>query len=156
MTPRVALVLALALLSITAQAGSWETSGDFRPRGSLMIQVSGQIHSILVINRHGRAVPVPVPPGTRLGDTLALPPGDWAEITLILDGPLTVTVDGAAPVSLDLETVTVPLEDPEADSVVLDWSLPDALLARLHAGAPDPAVRAALTAAIRDGVIARP
>lgn len=158
MAPRITLVLVLALLPAAGQAGSISTGSklQFRIAQNLQnVQATGHIRGLSVTNRHGRSMPVAVPPSAKLGDTLVLPPGDWAEITLTLDGPVVVSVEGAAPISVDLGTLTVPLEDPEAGIVVLDWALPDAVVARLRAGAPDQAVREALIAAIRDGVIAR-
>lgn len=156
MAPRLSLALLLALIPATGQASWWEIEGRLHPQALSQVRISGRVRGLVATNRHGRSVPVALPAGAKLGDALVLPPGDWAELTLTLDGPLRVAVHGAAPVSLYLGALTVPLEDPEARVVVLDWSLADELVARLRAGAPETGLRAALGAAIRDGAIARP
>lgn len=85
---------------------------------------------------------------TPLDAPLALPPGDWTDLELGFDAPVQVTLGDDAPALVALPTLLVPLEDPEARVVTLDWSLPEGAAQALQAGV----VPNALAQALDDGV----
>lgn len=153
MPPR--LLLLFVLLSGAAHAG-WIGLGDpdtLRPtRQSQSFQLSGAIRGFKLTDRHGREVHVPLPRPLPLDAPLSLPAGDWADITLTLDGPVTLRGSGGAEAQLPLESLTASLEDPDARLIRLEWTLPEALLDQLRDGrAPE----AALTVALQDGALGR-
>lgn len=112
--------------------------------------LQGHIRSLVWTDRTGRTQRERAPAGLNLNDNASfLPPaGEWVELTLVLDGPVTLTgtTPAGAPLRLSAElgTWTVPLESPEDRSLVLDLELP-ALLAS----------PAELARALRDGALAR-
>ena len=125
---RILTLLFVAGLPWSASAGIWEggnpEGGDIRGAlKDLRVKMSGKINGFKLTGRHGRTVEVRLPRPQALDAPLVLPPGDWAEITLILEGPVTVR-SALSVVQLDLESLTVALEDPEARVVQLDWTLP--------------------------------
>ena len=145
----------LSLLLLSAWSGSasadwWETDNPPDVRGGYKLQdlrLQGKISGFKVKSTHGRTVTVTLPRSGGLDQPIALPKGEWAEITLILDGPLTLSAGGVTQ-TLQVHTLTVPLEDPEATQVHLDWTLPEGL------GLDGDA--AALISALEDGALARP
>ena len=148
MTLRLPLLFALGALAGAANAGIVTNGNPESLRGQHIqsVRLSAQVSGIRLTGRHGRTVQVSLPRGTALTETIPLPRGDWADLTLVLDGLLTVTLPDGAAVQLQVDTLTVPMHDPEATSVTLDWTLP--------AGAStDPA---ALRQALQDGGLAVP
>ena len=145
----------LALLSFiglprAASAGWWETGNptDLHGfHGAQRIQISGKITGFKLTSTHGRALVVTLPAPHDLDRPLALPPGEWAELTLYPDAPVTVTVNGD-PMKLEVDSLTVVLEDPTARLIHLEWSLPDAPIRTWSADA--------LVQALEDGALARP
>ena len=138
MTARFAFPLLAALvapLSVSARV----TSGGNPPgiRTDIerpQVEVRGWITGFKLTGRHGRTVEVKLPRPMELGERLALPVGPWSELTLRLSGPLQVQVSDAAPVKLWLESLEIPLEDPDATEVRLSWSLPEGAESALQAG----------------------
>ena len=153
--PRPAL-LALATLgalglSAPGHGGIWGADPDeLRPlatRGQLrVIGLQVKVRGIDWTGP-GHRRPGPAPARLGLGDALDAPAGDWTDLTLHTDGPVTVTVareDGRVlTFEADVGDVTVPLDDPDARRFTLDLALPDPLPA-------DPDARAAL---VRDGLV---
>lgn len=116
------------------------------------IRVTGRLSGYKLTDRYGRQVEVRLPTPARIEDPLTLPPGEWAELTLLPAGALRVAVGAGSPVALDVPALTVTLEDPEVPTVTLDWSLPDGVRSALRAGlAP-----AGLAEALADGALGRP
>ena len=150
---RPSVLLALLVLSGlpgAAFAGWWETGNPPDVHGlhsAQKFQISGKVNGIKLKATHGRSRVVTLPAPVDLDQALSLPAGEWAEVTLLLDGPLTVTVDGRQ-VQLEVDSLTVVLEDPTARLVHLEWSLPDAPIRTWSADA--------LIQALEDGAIARP
>ena len=155
--PRLLLVAALSLgLAPTSDAG-WQ-SGWIPTRfsalvGSKKITVTGRLAGLRWV---GRARPADAAPGP-----LVAPPGDWTDVVLIFDGPVTLAglTDAGAPwaATLDLGELVVPLEDPDATGPLsLDLDLPawltDAAGRDIEPGHPR---HDALVRAVRDGAIAR-
>lgn len=145
-------LLALALLTGlpgTASAGWWE---DGNPGGTIRLsklqdlQVSGKLTGYKLKGTHGRTVEVRLPRAQGLEQAIALPAGAWDEITLIVDGPLTVR-SAQGKVQLEVDSLTVVLDDPEARQIHLEWSLPEGALGQ---GAD------ALRRALEDGGVAAP
>lgn len=105
--------------------------------GLLAADLTGALHPM------GEDVRIPIPDGLDLCDPLPLPEGLFAELQIDLDGPLSLTTDGQIQRSLDLDTLTAILEDPdaaaEAGVVRIDLS---------EGGWPDGA-------ALADGLVAR-
>ena len=96
-----------------------------------------------------------LPRAAALDGTLRLPAGDWAELTLLLDGPVTLELGGAQ-VTLDLDALTVPLADPGASEIHLEWTLPEDLTARLERGERSETLSDQLGFALQDGGLAAP
>ena len=144
-------LLVLSGLPGAAIAGWWEGGNppDLRgTHGLQSLQVSGKVTGYKLKANHGRTVAVTLATPQGLDQPLTLPAGDWAELTLILDGPVTL-VQGGVVVQLSVDTLTVVLDDPSARKVHLDWTLPQPL-SRLAAD-PD-----ALIPALEDGGLASP
>ena len=128
------VILALLLLSglpSTASAGWWETGnpGGDELRGTfkgLGLHLSGNITGFKVTDQHGRTSTVVLASPQGLSAPLDLPSGEWTEITVLLDGPVTVRSAGQAH-QLKVDSLTVPLADPGASQVHLDWTLPEDL-----------------------------
>ena len=142
-----ALFYILLLLSPQARAFIWY---DGSP-GKIIavpshptVRVSGWVRGIKLTSTTGREIIVKLPRPVPLDQPLTLPAGDWSDLTLILDGPLQVQVD-QRPLYLTLPELVVPLDDPSAREIELDWSLPE--------GPLDPAT---LPALLQDGALARP
>ncbi len=143
-----ALVL-LPLFSSSAEAGwvEWGNPEDLR-ESAPEIQVAGRITGFKVTGKHGKSVVVTLPRAQGLDQPIPLPEGSWHEITLTLDGPVTVRTEEGA-IKLQVDSITVALEDPDAAQVHLDWTLP----------ADDTSLRASptrLLQALEDGALARP
>ena len=157
MASRLPLLIAIGALTGLAQARVWEDGNPpgFTGRQTLPgVQVKGWFSSFKLTGRHGRTVVVHLDRAHALTDSLDLPPGDWADLTLILDGPATLSAPGASAVRLDLTELTVPLDDPEATSIKLEWTLPEGLLSALQAGVDPSALLDTLTNALQDGGMA--
>lgn len=154
MTRPIALVLlAITLVEPVAQAGWWsqDNGTGLRPRGSQTPAVSGSFRAYKLTSTHGRTVTVRLPRPASLHEPVALPTGEWATITLLPDGP--VTVNG---LSVELDAITVPLADPAAAEIHLEWSLSDALTARLLSGDRSADLADQLGLALEDGALATP
>ena len=90
----------------------------------------GLVAAITAIDLNGIANLVPIPPGLDLSDPLPLPEGLFAEIEIDLAGPATLdlplTAAGRNICALDVDTLTVVIDDPDAaaaaGAVVLDLS----------------------------------
>jgi len=155
MASRTPILLLLGLLPSVTSAGILEAGnppGLHALPGLAIVHVAGQASWIRLTPRHGHARLVHLPRPAALDEPLALPPGDWADLTLILDAPIQVSVDRGPPLSLDLPELTVPLEDPGASAVTLTWTLPDGLASALRSGVLPSDLRAAL----EDGALAGP
>lgn len=153
MTLRLPVLLALGALSTAAHSGIIINGNPESLRGTVArgaLQVKGWTSMVKLTGRHGRSVAVRLPRPYALDEALPLPAGDWAELTLILDGPVTVALPGAPAQAVDLDTLTVPLDEPGAVEIHLDWTLPEGLLSALQAGvAPQ-----GLAHALEDGALA--
>ena len=127
-------ILALLVLSAmpgSASAGWVETGnpGGDELRGTLKglgLHLSGKINGFKVTGKHGRTSTVYLASPQGLSAPLDLPAGEWAEITLLLDGPVTVG-NGGRHRQLWVDSLTVPLADPDATQITLDWTLPEGL-----------------------------
>ena len=150
MAPRTLLLvpLGLVLLQPEARANGFQTSagglGLTAPRAAA--HLSGFVRSFVLTNRQGRRQTVPLAAPRSLADGLPIPAGDWADLTLTFAGPVHLVKPDGDVLLPGLDTLTVPLERPDADSariVYIDLSLPDALRSA-----------ADLVAAVRDGALA--
>lgn len=65
---------------------------------------------------------------------------------------MTLSVDDGGPVPVALTELTVVLEDPDAQEVHLEWSLPEGATAALRSGV----VPTGLVLALEDGALAVP
>ena len=144
----------LALLFLTgmpgvASAGFTEWGNPEDLRGTFNgIRLSGRLTGFKVTGKHGKSEVVALPRGTDLSRPLMLPEGTWHEITLLFDGPVTVRgLDDA--LTLQVDSLTVVLDDPDASRVHLDWTLPDDWSAL--SASPDR-----LLQALEDGALALP
>ena len=114
-------ILALLLLSglpSTASAGFWEggNPGGDELRGTfkgLSLHLSGNITGFKVTDQHGRTSTVVLASPQGLSVPLDLPAGEWTEITVLLDGPVTVRSAGQShqlnwtlPEDLNLQTTS--------------------------------------------------
>ena len=153
MTPRLALLLALGAAAVTHSSAARAGIGivgnpeSLRPKLVQNLVVKGWVSGVKLTGRHGRSVEVRLPRPVALDDTLSLPAGDWTDLTLSLTGPITVSVDGAAPILLELDALPVVMDDPGASVVQLQWSLPDGAALRSETE---------LLRALEDGAIAVP
>lgn len=136
--PRLALAWMVLLAPLgLAQAGIWQDGNPPGLRGRQAIPgltVKGSFSSYKLTGRHGRTVTVRLPRPQGLNEALALPAGEWTDLTLVLDGPVAVEVPGAPVVAVSLGELTVALHDPAAQEIHLEWSLPEGLLGALRAG----------------------
>ena len=117
-------VIALLLVSAlpTSASAGWTEVGN--PGGSLKgIGLSGKLTCFKVTGKHGKSVVVTLPRAQGLDQAIVLPEGSWDEITLFLDGPVTVRTEEGV-LKLQVDSITVTLEDPDASEVHLDWTLP--------------------------------
>ncbi len=149
------LLLALLLVSAlpTSASAGWTEVGN--PGGSfrgtfkdLQIRLSGSLKGFKVTGKHGKTEVVHLPRAQGLDQAISLPEGSWDEITLFLDGPVTVRASDGV-IKLQVDSITVVLEDPDAAQVHLDWTLP-ADYTSLR-GSPTR-----LLQALEDGALARP
>lgn len=145
-------LLLLAALSGAAQAWVWEDGNPNGVRGQIpaRLSVQGRFTSYWLSGRHGRHVEVRLPRPARLDEPLALPAGDWADLTLVLDGPVTVATPGGPAVRLEVPALTVAIDDPEARNIHLEWTLPEGALSALGAGLTP----VGLAEALQDGGLA--
>ncbi len=136
MSRRWAPLLLLAALSGAARAWIWEDGNPYGLMGKIPVRLSvqGRFASYVLSGRHGRHLEVRLPRPARLDEPLALPAGDWADLTLVLDGPVTVATPGGSAVRLEVPALTVALDDPEAREIHLEWTLPEGALSALMAG----------------------
>ena len=158
MSPRIPALLLLGALSGLAYAGIWQDGnppGVGGGRGTLSgVRLQGLIGGYKLKGGHGREVVVRLPRPVALTDALRLPMGPsegWADLTLELVGPVTVTAPGASPVVLEVDSLTVALEDPDAREVQLDWTLSEGLISALRVGVEVDN----LAGALEDGGLAR-
>lgn len=163
MSPRLPLLLALLALSRLAGAAyshvgnppGLRAEGFYGHVGNPP-GVRGWVSGYKLVGRHGRSVHVQLPKPAPLTAPLALPPGSWADLVLELDGPLTVVVDGGPPVSVQVDQLTVPVEDPSSlegpggGAVRFSWSLPEGVISALQVGL----VPADLSGRLEDGALA--
>lgn len=110
---------------------------------------TGQISAIRAIDLAGGVTQVPLDAPRSLDEPLEPPPGA-VELELTLAGPLTLrSWSSRDPVTLtlDLRTLSVPLDDPDAETVRIELVLPE-----------DPATLAAdqLSEQVREGAVATP
>ena len=150
MPPRLPLLLLLGARIGVAHAG-WTDHGNppsIRGQHIQAVRLTGQVTGIRLTGRHGRQVQVRLPRSYALTEAIPLPSGTWAELTLVLEGPVTLHLPDGDTLELQVDTLTVPLEDPSATSVHLDWTLPE------NAGSPTDT--AGLRCAIEDGGLAVP
>ena len=147
-------LVVIAFLFVTGMPGvasagftEWGNPEDLR-ESAPEVQVAGRITGFKVTGKHGKTEVVHLPRAQGLDKAIPLPEGSWDEITLTLDGPVTVRApDGV--IKLQVDSLTIVLEDPDATEVHLDWTLPadDTSLW----GTP-----ARLLQALEDGALARP
>lgn len=155
MSPRLPSIVALALLMGVANAGYWEYGNPpgLHPREDRQaLSLRGQVSGLKLSGRHGRTATVTLARPYSLDEALPLPAGHWDELTLVLEGPVTVALGSGPPHLLNARTLTVVLEDPDAASVVLDWSLPEGAWSALKAGVEVTG----LPALLEDGALALP
>ena len=160
MTPRLLPLALIAFASLTAPcdaAAGWWSDDEWhvRPTAGRTPHLSGAVRGYKLTSTTGRHRTVHLPQPAALDGTFTLPAGEWAELTLLLDGPVTVAL-GAAEVDLDLDALTVPLADPGAASVRLEWTLPEPLADQLQRGGPSADLAEALARALEDGGLAAP
>lgn len=150
MAPRIVLFisLGLSLLQPAARAGGLSAHvggvGLHAPRAAAQLQ--GQVRSLVLTNRLGRRVAIPLPSPRLLSEGLPVPAGDWTDLEIHFDGPVHLDLPGGLHPRLALQALTVPLADPAADGerlLFLDLCLPEV-----------PSDGASLLAAMRDGVLA--
>lgn len=159
---RVLALGALLLGATSVQAGSMvgNPGGDkLHNAGLVHLSVQGRALALRWVNRSGQVrtqrLPAPVDPFQP--GALVAPPGEWADVVLVLDGP--VRLDGQTEsgqrfsTTLDLGEWTIPLEDPSVSTGgrVLDLDLVVPAGPRGSGDAAD----AALLTAVRDGALAR-
>ena len=154
--PLVLSTIAVLASSPRASAGWW-SDDEWHIRSPLghTPHLTGAIRGYKLTSTHGRQVTVLLPRPAALDGTLALPAGDWAELTLLLDGPVTLELGGVQ-VTLDLDALTVPLADPSASEIHLEWTLPEDLTARLERGERSETLSHQLGLALQDGGLAMP
>ena len=159
-------VLALgALLAVgpSAQAGFMVGNpGTTKFHNEALTHLQARVTSLKWIGRNGqsRTQRPPAPFDPFQPGALVAPQGDWADVVLVLDGPVRIegrTADGARfSASLDLGEWTIPLEDPSVSdsgrALDLELSLPAGLRGSMAPGQPG---YADLLAAVRDGALAR-
>ncbi len=154
MTHRLPVLIALcALLASIANAGIIIAGNPHTLHGqvgAMNVVVKGWVTGVKLTGRHGRTVTVVFPRALPLDGALPIPSGDWADLTLELAGPVTVSVEGRG-VNLDVPSLTVALDEPDASQVHLEWSLPEGLLSAISAGMSPTA----LASALEDGGLAR-
>lgn len=140
-------VLDLRPARVTSGLGSTGLH-PFTPGG---LSTRGRLTRLSLLPLHGPPAPAPLPPGADLETTLALPPGPWSALRLEVDGLALRAGDGPW-VPVDLAEIEVPLDDPDATTVLLSLQLSEPSLAALARGAsPD-----ALTDELTDGAQAVP
>ena len=143
---RLPMILLLGALSSPAYAWYINSGNPLQTRPTpSSVQVSGRIRGFKLTSPAGRVVVVTLPRPARLDEVLPLPAGVWAEITLLLDGPVTVQREGDPPVMLPIDDMTLVLDDPEARHIQLEWRLPEG-----------PLAPAALGLALEEGGLAAP
>ena len=149
--PRVfAVALGLTpLFASSAEAGwvEWGNPEDLR-QDLPDVQITGRITGFKVTNPHGKTLLVTLPHPADLSAPLRLPEGTWREITLLLDGPVTVACPEGV-LKLQVDSITVALEDPDAHQIHLDWTLPDDWTSLRVS-------QTRLLRALEDGALARP
>ena len=149
----VLVLLLWSVLSGVATAGWWETgnpggTGLHGRFGDFQVGLKGRLTGFKVTGKHGKTEVVHLPRAQGLDQAISLPEGSWDEITLFLDGPVTVRASDGV-IKLQVDSITVALEDPDAAQVHLDWTLP----------ADDTSLRGSptrLLQALEDGALARP
>lgn len=151
------LLLALVFTPVLAQAGGvgdWGTRpirAQHTQRWSAQAQVSG----VRWTTRTGRGTTVVLPRSVKPFEAtpLVAPPGEWVELTLLLDGPMTL-VGSALDWTLEIPEFTVILDEPVLGgaAVQLSLNLPEAgFPTRVRPGGID---HDALVVAVEDGASA--
>jgi len=139
----------VALAGVVIQGGGPKLA-TVHAAGLRSAALHGHVRSLVWTDRTGRTRRETVPVDLNLDSaaTLLPPPGEWTDLTLVLDGPVTLTgttLAGAPTrLSADLGAWTVPLEAPGSAPLILDLALP--------AGLSSPAD---LAVALQDGALAR-
>lgn len=110
---------------------------------------TGQISEIRAVDLAGGVTEVPLDAPRALDAPLEPPPGA-VELELTLSGPLTLrswSPRGPVTLTLDLPTLSVPLDDPDAETVRIELGLPE-----------DPATLTAeqLSEQVSEGALATP
>lgn len=110
---------------------------------------SGEITAIRAVDLAGGVTEVPLDAPRSLDEPLEPPPGA-VELELTLSGPLTLrswSPRGPVTLTLDLPTLSVPLDDPDAETVRIELGLPE-----------DPATLTAeqLAEQVSEGAVATP
>lgn len=154
MTHRLPVLIALSALSASIADAGIIINGNPHTLhgqvGAMNVVVKGWVTGVKLTGRHGRTVAVAYPRALPLDGALPIPAGDWADLTVELEGPVTVSVDGGR-VTVHVSSLTVALDEPDAAEVHLEWSLPEGLLSAISAGVSPTALETAL----EDGGIAR-
>ena len=153
MSPRPLLLLALFPwldLAEAAVAHTGNPPGLHEGLNRPAVELQGRIQGFKVVGRHGRTSKVSLSRTVGLDEPLQLPAGDWTELVLELEGPLTLRVAGSGTVQLWVEHLSVLLEEPGGGPVRLDWTLPDGAISALQAGL----VPVGLVGLLEDGALA--
>lgn len=129
------LLIAVALLCPVAHGGGWTDDWGSRFSGNLhlpRVSLKANVTSIGWTDKKGRTLTRPLPRPTPLSElVLVAPPGEWVELTLTFDGPVTLTWEDPAgrirEAKLDLGALCAVLEEPSAPGqlLVLDLALPE-------------------------------
>ena len=110
---------------------------------------TGQISAIRAIDLAGGVTEIPLDAPRSLDEPLEAPPGA-VELELTLAGPLTLsawTSRGPVTLALDLHTLSVPLDDPDAETVRIELALPEN---------PEALAADQLSEQVREGAVATP
>ena len=153
MSPRPLLLLALFPWLDLAEAAvvhNGNPPGLHEGLNRPAVELQGRIQGFKVVGRHGRTSKVSLSRTVGLDEPLQLPAGDWTELVLELEGPLTLRVAGSGAVQLWVEHLSVLLEEPGGGPVRLDWTLPDGAISALQAGL----VPTGLVGLLEDGALA--
>ena len=148
-------VLVLVLAVPAARAGGITFSGGVGTASvrdtQKQFQFSGRFKSLLLTHRDGHTRYVPLAAPLSLGQGLPVPAGDWVEVLVIFDGPVSLVSPDGHSTPLPLRALAVTIDEPDAaQDRTLDVDLPSDLASL----GLDRLTPEALTAAIQDGVLA--
>lgn len=164
------LLLALTLLVVSANSQGGIVATDplefhIRIRGFQNVRLVGKVSAIGWQGRDTSLSPRRLKSAAPLaGFSTRAPAGEWSEMVLLLDGPVTITAqtETGARVNLRLQVdeLVVPLAEPTGgETVALDLALPDWIAAAAAGGLniqPGDPLHERLVAALQDGALGLP